>query len=129
MVLGTANRARLGFPGWNRVWSWLNDELSSVYPPAPEVEKPEIKNPEVPELPSYEGVADDCFWDCFPRRDLPDRISTKVNVTALRRRVIGEKHKMARTEFNRAKRVLRDLQHGGRSFPEVRIAAYFYTEF
>ena len=116
MILGTANRARLGFPEWNRVWGWLNDELSAVYPPALDVEIPEIKKPEVPELPSYEEVADDCFWDCFPKRDLPDRVSTKVNVTAIRRRVIGKKNKMARTEFIRAKRVLRDLQHGAEAF-------------
>ena len=77
---------------------------------------PEIKNPELPVLDSYNGVANESFWEKFPKKDLPLLAETKVNVTSLKKKILSAKNKMSRTEFNRAKRLLRNLQHGAESF-------------
>ena len=77
---------------------------------------PDIKNPELPVLDSYEGVANDSFWEKFPKKDLPLQAETKVNVTSLKKKILSAKNKMSRTEFNRAKRLLRNLQSGAESF-------------
>ena len=61
--------------------------MSAVYPPAPNIEEPEVKNLEVPELTSYDEEPHEEFWRFFPRRDLPGKVTTRVNVTALRKRV------------------------------------------
>ena len=82
---GKIERARLGFPEWRKVSNWLNTELSAVYPPAPIIEEPEVKK--VPELTSYDEEPHEEFWRFFPRRDLPGKVTTRVNVTALRKRV------------------------------------------
>ena len=117
---GKIERARLGFPEWRKVSNWLNTELSVVYPLVPNIEELEVKNPEVPELTSYEEEPHDEFLKFFPKRDLPGKVTTRVNVTALRKRMLAVKKRMARTEFNQAKRVLRNLQHGA--------GAYQYSE-
>ena len=71
---------------------------------------------EIPELESYDKVPDEDFWKSFPKRELPDKVTTRVNVMALRRRILAVKDKMSRTELNRAKRVLRNLRQGASAF-------------
>ena len=106
----------MGFPEWLRVSDWLNKDVTASYPPAPAMMEPEIKNLEVPELESYEVVPEESFWKSFPKRELPDKVTTRVNVLALRRRISAVKNRMSRTELNRAKRVLRNLREGASAF-------------
>ena len=106
----------MGFPEWSRVSDWLNKDVTASYPPAPAMMEPEIKNLEVPELESYEVVPEESFWKSFPKRELPDKVTTRVNVLALRRRISAVKNRMSRTELNRAKRVLRNLREGASAF-------------
>ena len=106
----------MGFPEWLRVSDWLNKDISASYPQAPAIPEPEIKNLEIPELESYEKVPGESFWKSFPKRELPDKVTTRVNIMALRRRISAVKNKMSRTELNRAKRVLRNLRQGASAF-------------
>ena len=112
-------RRRLGYPEWAKVSDWLNQELSAQYPDQESVLMLDIKNPDIPELHSYDGEADGKFWEAFPRRELPSMVETKVNVTAFKRRIFNAKDKMSKTEFNRAKRTLRNLQKGASSFQKA----------
>ena len=114
--LGRASRERLGFPEWRKISAWLDSEISAVYPQPVTEELPELKNKEIPELACYDGFAEESFWEKFPKRELPVRIETKVNVVALRKRILTEKCRMARTEFIRAKKVLKNLQEGAEAF-------------
>ena len=114
--LGRASRERLGFPEWRKISAWLDSEISAVYPQPISEELPELKNKEIPELACYDGFAEESFWEKFPKRELPVRIETKVNVVALRKRILTEKCRMARTEFIRAKKVLKNLQEGAEAF-------------
>ena len=77
---------------------------------------PGIKNPEIPTLERYDGIASDSFWEKFPKKDIPFRAETKVNVTSLKKKILPAKNKMSRTEFNRAKRLIKNLQNGAESF-------------
>ena len=104
-------RNRLGFPEWRKVSQWLNKEITAPYPAQEEPRMPDIKNPELPVLDSYDGVANESFWEKFPKKDLPLLAETKVNVTSLKKKILSAKDKMSRTKFNRAKRLLRNLQH------------------
>ena len=54
-----------------------------------------MKNKEIPELACYDGFAEESFWEKFPKRELPVRVETKVNVVALRKRILSEKCRMA----------------------------------
>ena len=80
------------------------------------IKTPETKNPEIPVLDCYEGVAGEEFWACFPKRELPTRAETRVNTTTLKRKILAAKDKMSKSEHKRAKRVLKSLQHGAESF-------------
>ena len=92
-------RERTGFPEWRKVSDWLNKTVSAPYPEPEIVKLPDIKNPEIPALSSYEGIADDSFWEFFPHRDLPQKAESKVNVTTLKKKIFAAKDKMAKSEF------------------------------
>ena len=77
------------------------------------------KNLEIPELDSYEGHAIEDFWEKFPKRDLPVTVDTRVNTTAFKWKIFAARDKMSRTEFNRAKRTLRNLQKGANSYQKA----------
>ena len=55
----------MGFPEWRKVSDWLNKTISAPYPEPETVKLPDIKNPEIPALNDYEGIADDSFWKFF----------------------------------------------------------------
>ena len=105
-------RKRAGFPEWEKVNEWLKKEVLAGYPKAKCEKEPVLKNPEIPILKEYESPASDEFWKKFPKRELPEKVETRVNIMALRKRVWKAKDKMSKTELNRAKKVLRSLQTG-----------------
>ena len=105
-------RKRAGFPEWEKVNEWLKKEVLAGYPKAKCEKEPVLKNPEIPILKEYESPASDGFWKKFPKRELPEKVETRVNIMALRKRVWKAKDKMSKTELNRAKKVLRSLQTG-----------------
>ena len=107
---------RVGFPGSSTIKNWLNCETQADYPHQTPPAMPKLKNPEIEKLECYEGGASESFWRKFPRRELPVKVKTKVNVLALRKNVLKWKHKMAKTELRRAKKILKDLQHGAEAY-------------
>ena len=112
-------RKKMGFPEWATVSVWLNQELSAQYPDPEVIALPEIKNLDIPELSSYEDNASEEFWGKFPKRELPATVNTRVNTTAFKRRIFSARDKMSKTEYNRAKRALRNLQKGANSFQKA----------
>ena len=76
-------------------------------------------NLEIPELASYEDNASEEFWGKFPKRDLPTTVNTRVNTTAFKRKIFAARDKMSKTEYNRAKRTLRNLQKGANSYQKA----------
>ena len=107
---------RIGFPDLGIIRNWLNHKTHAEYPSQKQLVMPKLKNPELEKLDCYKGEASDSFWRKFPKRELPEKVRTKVNVLALRKNVLKWKHKMAKTELKRAKKILKDLQHGAEAF-------------
>ena len=64
---------------------WLDPSVEAKYPAPVNIAKAEIKNPEIPVLENYEEGASDLFWRKFPKRGLPKKAATKVNILELRK--------------------------------------------
>ena len=111
----------LGFPAKDVRAYWLDETLTVEYPDAVKIKGHEIKNMAIPLLASYESGADSEFWSIFPKKDLPKKASTRVNIDALRERVEGAKNFMTCTEARRADRVLVDLVTGAKAYQKCEL--------
>ena len=108
-------RRKAGFPEWAKVSRWLDERIGAFRPAATEMKLPEIKNPEIQALEDYEIIPGESFWSSFPRRELPVKVETRVNILALKRRIWKSKDKMMKSELVRAKKILKHLQFGAES--------------
>ena len=109
-------RARdLGLPEAEKVSFWLNKHERAFCPGKLPVKKSELKNSEIPLLSDYSNSADESFWNKFPKRGLPERATTRVNIAKLQERVENVKSKMSQTEYSRARKLLSDLANGADS--------------
>ena len=97
-------RGRLsrGFPEWEVVDNWLNPAVRASYPDQEKAINSELKNPELQLLDSYEENAPDTFWKKFPKRGLPKRVKSKVDVLKLRRLILKASDRMTKAERKRA---------------------------
>ena len=95
---------------------WLDPSVEAKYPAPVNIAKAEIKNPEIPVLDNYEEGASDLFWRKFPKRALPKKAATKVNILELRKMVFKAGNKMSRCEMKRAKKVIKDLRVGAEAY-------------
>ena len=95
---------------------WLDPSNPVYYPVESESKMNALKNPEIPILPRYESFADEDFWNKFPKRELPQNATTRVDFVALRNHVESVKSRMSRTEVKRAEKVLMDLEVGADSY-------------
>ena len=77
----------MGFPDLEVLSYWLNDEFGAKIPGEFPVKTSDLKNPEIPILSDYSEGADKSFWDKFPKGELPDKATTKVNIDKLKQRV------------------------------------------
>ena len=109
----------MGFPKKKIVESWLSEYEMAAYPGEKPVDTCEIKNREIPILRNYEGTADDSFWEKFPKRDIPENVSTRVDIKKFRKHVEVNMPKMTSSELRRAKRVLEDLSFGASAFQKT----------
>ena len=116
VTLLVEKRARdLGFPETEKVSFWLDKHERVFYLGKLTVKKSELKNPEIPLLSDYSKSADESFWSKFPRRELPESATTRVNIAKLEERVENAKSKMSETEYKRARKLLSDLANGADS--------------
>ena len=69
----------LGLPDTDTVVYWLDEGERAAFPEELPVKKSELKNPEIPLLNDYSGSANEMFWSKFPKRELPERATTRVN--------------------------------------------------
>ena len=105
----------MGLPETETVRFWLDKHERVFYPGKLLVKKSELKNPEIPLLRDYSKSADESFWSKFPRRELPESATTRVNIAKLEERVENAKSKMSETEYKRARKLLSDLANGADS--------------
>ena len=111
----------MGFPDEKTTEMWLDPAISTPFSPETLVVMNSLKNSEIPFLNNYEISADESFWEKFPKRSLPAKASTRVNVEALRSHVEAVKSKMSRTEVSRVEKVLLDLAEGASAYQKVQL--------
>ena len=106
----------MGFPDLKTAEHWINGEIKAPIPVETAMKNGVFKNKEIPILDSYETSPEQGFWDKFPKRKLPDEVSTRVNVEVLREHVDRCKHKMTVSEVRRAEKTLKDLTEGAGAY-------------
>ena len=109
-------RERGGVPDWPSVDAWLDPQLKAVYPEEEEDYTIEIDNQEIPELENYEVDPGEDFWKMFPKRDLPKKAETRLNLRNLAKELSKEEINMSKTERKRARRILEDLKKGANAY-------------
>ena len=116
----------MGLPASNTVVYWLDEGIRIAFPEKLPVKKSELKNPEIPLLNDYSGNANELFWSKFPKRELPDRATTRVNIANLAERVESAKGEMSGTEYKRANKLLTDLTNGADSYQKSKLPPINY---
>ena len=99
-----------------KVDSWLDPSVTAIYPGLEIVKMADIKNSEIPRLDSYEKGASDAFWAKFPKRALPKKAETKMNILKLRKMVLKASEKMSKPERRRANKIIKDLRVGADAY-------------
>ena len=92
--------------------NWLNEKKSPIHPGAEKEAGFTIKNKDIPVLENYAVSPDSSFWSKFPKRDLPLRPSTRINIRNLEKLTNENRDKLTKSELKRARRVIEDLKNG-----------------
>ena len=69
-----------GIPEWEAVENWIDPLKKATYPEEERKHTIEIENKEIPILESYIVDPGDEFWEFFPKKDLPKRPETRLNL-------------------------------------------------
>ncbi len=88
-------------------------------PEFPKDEKAEAfvkKFTNIPTLSTYNTEPDEQFWDNFPKRGLPMKPETVINIENLQIAIEEAKSKLSRTELRRAEREVTDLTLGASAY-------------
>jgi hypothetical protein len=83
------------------------------------------KWPEIPVLSDYSKKPDDKFWDKFPKREMPSRAETKIDVDKLECKVNSLKEKMTCHQLERAEKAIDYLRNGAPAFQTEKLSACF----
>ena len=75
LLLAEKRGRNLGFPGVKTAEKWLDPDVGATY--SAELSA-SFKNPEIPILEDYGGTGNSEFWASFPKRELPDSATTRV---------------------------------------------------
>jgi hypothetical protein len=105
-LAAACSRAELGLPSdWSRVSDWICTDKVLPADCDAKVSKPK---PEVLSQSTFQRVD----WSAFPRKGIPSRPETRVNVKRLEEIVAMHEHLLLEQEVARAKRALDYLRNG-----------------
>lgn len=110
-------RGYLGLPAaWSKVANWLSHKTPMVIPDMLAKEPLAKKCPEIPVLSDYRRPAPPEFWKVFPVSELPEDISSPVNVSALATMVEEVRGSWTNQQKVRAAKAIRDQREGASAF-------------
>jgi hypothetical protein len=87
-----------------------------IFDKNPRETKKASKWPEIPILDDYGKYPSACFWEKFPKRQLPEGHETKIDVEQLDYRIESNKSKMTVHQYERSKKAVDYLRNGAPSF-------------
>ena len=106
----------MGFPGWKAACDQLDRNLMAPEPSPSTAKGTSLKNPEIPELKDYSRQLGEEFWNCFPRKALPEKAETEVLTDVFEELIDKASERMTACELRRAKKVISDLRNGAEAF-------------
>jgi hypothetical protein len=109
-------RRTMGIPDWGSVQNWLEKDKVAEYPKEKKLKEGKLENKEILTLEKYDEPAPKEFWENFPKKDLPKRAKTRINVRRLEKEIEKVKLKMTKMELKRAKRIVQDLRFGAEAY-------------
>jgi len=113
----TVTRKDLGLPeDWSTIQNWLNPDRKFSNPPALPKEPLRKKCPEIPTLQNYESPPPEEFWEKFPKRPLPAKPTTRVNLPMLKARINRAAAGWTIHQKVKARKAIETLSKGGKSF-------------
>lgn len=99
---------------------WLSNKI--IQNPENEAEEePKIGNAEIPILNCYDKGASEVFWKIFPKRELPEKAETKIDIKMFEKEIGCVKHLMQESERRRADKVIRDLRQGADAYQKTEL--------
>ena len=99
---------------WSRIEKWIYYDVMQV-PDSCDTGKWTKKNLEVPRLESYTKNPHETFWKSFPNCELPEKVMTNVNFSALEKQVFKTSRKLTKAQIKRASRCVHNLKVGASS--------------
>ena len=116
LLLSEKRGRNIVFPGVKTAEKWLDPDVGATYSAELSASFGEFKNPEIPILEDYGGTGNSEFWASFPKRELSDSATTRVNTELLDYHIRKTQDKMTFSELRRAEKVLKDLREGADSY-------------
>ena len=74
-------------------------------------------------MDNYSSDPGNVFWDSFPKRELPKRAVTRINVRNLKNLIRKCEDKLSKSERKRAWKVVKDLENGADSYQIKKLPA------
>jgi len=89
----------MGIPNdWIEVEEWLTNDTFPDYDKEEKTHVYTLKNTCLTKLDSYEKDPENTFWDLFPKRNIPEKAETQVNIVSLEALVRKYSPEMGRAE-------------------------------
>jgi hypothetical protein len=86
------------------------------------------KWPKIPVLSDYSKTPNQSFWEKFPKKKLPEKPETSINVEKLENRVRKYMNLMIKHQIERSLKAIEYLKHGAPSFQETTLPACFVNK-
>ena len=108
---------------WAVVEGWLTTNTFPDYEKEEKAHVNTVKNTNLTKLENYERNPGNEFWDSFPKRDIPVKAETQINITNLATLVRKYSEKLSEAEQKRAWKVIDNLKNGAEAYQKTELPA------
>ena len=110
---------------WSIFWNWVTYTGPTVRREGKHKSDEERKHKNIPILLDYSKPPPKYFWTDFPKREIPTRISTKLDVRALTGILEDRKTLLNKAEYERGKKIVNFLTNGAPSYQKSKLPPVF----
>jgi hypothetical protein len=116
----------MGLPSdWSRVKSWLYFKGNFRVSRTGILGAKKSKWSDIPVLEDYSRAPEPSFWSKFPKKELPVKPETSINIDKLEKRVRRYMKKMTVHQIDRSLKAVQYLREGAPSFQETSLPACY----
>ena len=110
---------------WSIFWNWVTYTGPTVRREEKHKSDKERKHKNIPILSDYSKPPPKYFWTDFPKREIPTRISTKLDVRAPTGILEDRKTLLNKAEYERGKKIVNFLTNGAPSYQKSKLPPVF----